>query len=131
MYRPPAEKVETRKHGNAAQRRSRCGERIVRLSNPAGEIWEYLAMKKRKHGQDDQGLMEVASSRQFSREGGAGERVQGARAAYGTCFVCPDHPGPPVIPGWTAHQPFRLFVTSKKGTGNKMLLKVVSAHEWI
>ena len=31
-------------------------------------------------------------------EGGAGERVQGARAAYGTCFVCGDRPGRPVIP---------------------------------
>jgi len=31
-------------------------------------------------------------------EGGAGERVQGARAAYGTCFVCADRPDWPVIP---------------------------------
>src|SRR6266850_756651 len=38
--------------------------------------------------------------RQFSLEGGAGERVQGARAAYGTCFVCADRPGPPVIPAF-------------------------------
>jgi|SRR6266566_2298524 len=35
------------KHGNAAQRRMRSGERIVRLSNPAGESGEYLTMKKR------------------------------------------------------------------------------------
>src|SRR2546429_7310498 len=50
-------------------------------------------------------------SRQFSWEGGAGERVQGARAAYGTCFVCPDHQGPLIIPGLAAYEPFALFVT--------------------
>src|SRR5438876_3969645 len=35
------------KHGNAAQRRMRSGERIVRLSDPAGESGEYLTMKNR------------------------------------------------------------------------------------
>jgi hypothetical protein len=35
-----------------------------------------------------------------SWEGGAGERVQGARAAYGTCFICADRTLPPVIPGF-------------------------------
>ena len=32
-----------------------CGERIVRLSNPAGESWEYLTMKKGNKRQDRQG----------------------------------------------------------------------------
>jgi hypothetical protein len=48
-------------------------------------------------------------------EGGAGERVQGARAAYGTCFACPDRMGPPNIPEFLAHQPFARLVTSKGG----------------
>src|ERR1700719_1576935 len=52
-------------------------------------------------------------------EGGAGERVQGARAAYGTCFACPDHQGPPTIPDLAAYQPFVLFVTSKGYLGIK------------
>jgi len=52
-------------------------------------------------------------------EGGAGERVQGARAAYGTCFVCADRQGRQVIPGTgfrsacrlAAYQPVARFVT--------------------
>src|SRR5713226_2736386 len=47
--------VQTRQLRNAAQRRVRCGERVVGLSNPAGKFGEYLAMKNRKHRQDDQG----------------------------------------------------------------------------
>jgi len=43
-------------------------------------------------------------------EGGAGERVQGARAAYGTCFVCADRPGRPVIPDGAAYQLIAGFV---------------------
>ena len=52
-------------------------------------------------------------------EGGAGERVQGARAAYGTCFNCADYVEPPVIPARAAHQPYVLFVTSKDQLGIK------------
>src|ERR1051325_11692272 len=51
-------------------------------------------------------------------EGGAGERVQGARAAYGTCFVCADRRGAPVIPGrlpsFGAYQAVVRFVTLKR-----------------
>ena len=39
-----------------------------------------------------------ARARQFSWEGGAGEKAQGARAAYGTCFAYADQPEPRVIP---------------------------------
>jgi hypothetical protein len=39
-------------------------------------------------------------------EGGAGERVQGARAAYGTCFAYPDQQGPTIIPNFGAYQTF-------------------------
>jgi hypothetical protein len=46
-------------------------------------------------------------------EGGAGERVQGARAAYGTCFVCADRPGRPVIPDGAAYQLIAGFVPLK------------------
>jgi len=46
-------------------------------------------------------------------EGGAGERVQGARAAYGTCFDCADRPGRPVIPDRAAYQRIARFVTLK------------------
>jgi len=52
-------------------------------------------------------------------EGGAGERVQGARAAYGTCFAYPDYPRPPVIPDWADYQTFVFYVTSKRELGIK------------
>jgi hypothetical protein len=48
-------------------------------------------------------LFNVALIRHLSWEGGAGERVQGARAAYGTCFICADPAPPPVIPGFFAY----------------------------
>jgi hypothetical protein len=45
----------------------------------------------------------------ISLEGGAGERVQGARAAYGTCFIRADCPGPPLIPAFF-RLPFQYFI---------------------
>jgi hypothetical protein len=63
-------------------------------------------------------------------EGGAGERVQGARAAYGTCFAYLDIQTRPNIPAFSAHQPFGGLVTSKGGTGNKILPQAVPVYEW-
>jgi hypothetical protein len=56
---------------------------------------------------------ELRVARHLSKEGGAGERVQGARAAYGTCFNRADYPGPPLIPVFFRLPPGTLFVTSK------------------
>jgi len=64
-------------------------------------------------------MLFIVADPQFLLEGGAGERVQGARAAYGTCFVCADRQGRQVIPGTgfrsacrlAAYQPVARFVT--------------------
>ncbi len=61
----------------------------------------------------------MALSRQLFWEGGAGERVQGARAAYGTCFICADQQGARVIPDSRANRLFSNFVTLREDLGIK------------
>src|SRR5258707_10852807 len=56
-------------------------------------------------------------------EGGAGERVQGARAAYGTCFVSTDRPGPSVIPTLLCLPTFCLIRHIQGDSGIKTLLR--------
>ncbi len=61
----------------------------------------------------------MALSRNLFWEGGAGERVQGARAAYGTCFICADQQGARVIPDSRANRLFSNFVTLREDLGIK------------
>jgi len=64
-------------------------------------------------------------------EGGAGERVQGARAAYGTCFVCADHRGPLVIPAFLWLPTPCLIRLIQWVFGNKIPPQAVPSNEWL
>jgi len=83
-------------------------------------------------------MLFIVADPQFLLEGGAGERVQGARAAYGTCFVCADRQGRQVIPGTGFRSacrfgrlPTSCQIRHSKGTmGNKIASEAVCAHEW-
>src|SRR5580704_1870875 len=110
---------------HAGQRRRGCGRAKFRLLPCQPSFLLYVWAHQVPV------LFTVALTRHLSWEGGAGERVQGARAAYGTCFVCADRTRRPVIPGFFRLPKAYLNRHTQGAFGNKLALQAVPTDEWL